>query len=158
MRRAYGYAPRGEPCIDVAPYRIGRRTSLIGWIGAEAGQVVGVEGTVNRAVFERFVVEELAPSLQAGDVVVWDNHVIHKGSRARAAIEARGARVLFQPRYSPDTNAIEMLWSKVKTRVRRARADTSEALHAALDEACAAVSEQDLRGWIGHVLRLTPGQ
>ena len=158
MRRAYGYAPRGQPCIDSAPYRKGRRTSLLGWISRRGGHVVACEGTVDRAVFERFVVEDLAPSLQAGDVVVWDNHSIHKGAAARAAIEARGAVLLFQPRYSPDTNAIEMLWSKLKTLGRRARADTTAALHVATEQACAAVSEQDLRGWIGHVLRLTPDQ
>lgn len=155
MRARYGYAPVGEPCVEYAPYRKGRRTSLIGWIGATSGAVTAMPGTVTRSEFARFVVEDLVPSLRAGDVVVWDNHTIHKSAAIREAVEATGAVLLAQPRYSPELNAVEMLWSKVKHLVRKARADTAEALDAALRAACAAVSEADLRGWIGHVLHTT---
>ena len=101
MRASYGYAPIGEPCVEVAPYHRGRRTSLIGWMAPTCGGVRAIRGTVTRATFERFVEEDLAPSLEVGDVVIWDNHTIHKSTRARAAVEARGAVLLKQPRYSP---------------------------------------------------------
>lgn len=155
LRLAYGYAPLGEPCVEAAPYRKGRRTSLIGWISTTGGAVTAVEGTVGSVEFARFVVDDLAPSLRAGDVVVWDNHAIHKSTSVREAVEARGAVLLKQPRYSPDLNAIEMLWSKMKHLVRKARADTAQALDEALRSACAVVSEADLRGWINHVLHVT---
>src|SRR5690606_3403616 len=81
MRTAYGYAPMGERCVEHAPYRKGRRTSLIGWVrGSGAGEpggcgkVVGVEGSVDGALFAVFVRDHLAPYLRPGDVVVWDNH------------------------------------------------------------------------------------
>lgn len=151
MRLAYGYARRGERCVEAAPYRKGRRTSLIGWIGSTSGAVTAMAGTVGSAEFARFVEDDLAPSLKAGDVVVWDNHAIHRSVAVREAIDARGAVLLAQPRYSPDLNAIEMLCSKVKHVVRKARADTTEALDEALRAACASVSEADLRGWIGHI-------
>ena len=32
MRLAYGYAPRGARCIENAPFRVGKRRSLIGWM------------------------------------------------------------------------------------------------------------------------------
>jgi transposase len=38
----------------------------------------------------------------------------------RAAIEAAGARLLFLPPYSPDFNPIEMAFSKLKARLRKA--------------------------------------
>ena len=89
MRLAYGYAPEGERCAESAPYRTSRRTSLIGAISSTCGVVASVDGTVDRATFERFVVDRLAPTLEAGDVVIWDNHTIHKSALVREAVEAR---------------------------------------------------------------------
>jgi transposase len=111
---------------------------------------------VGRSEFERFIVEDLAPSLKAGDVVVWDNHTIHQSDRAREAVKSRGAVLLSQPRYSPEYNAAELLWSKLKRLAREAGADTVEALHEAMTQACAAVSESDLVGWIEHTRSLKP--
>jgi transposase len=157
MRAAYGYAPRGERCVEHAPYRKGRRTSLIGWVRVgeaggprKCGKVVSVEGAVDGALFAAFVRGHLAPSLSPGDVVVWDNHAIHKGAEVRRLIEARGATLKPQPRYSPEVNAAEPLWSKVKGGVRRARADTAEALEAALRGAVESVTASDVAGWVRH--------
>lgn len=155
MRSGYGYAPVGQPCVESAPYRKGARTSLIGAISATCGLVASVSGSVDRATFERFVVGHLAPTLEVGDVVIWDNHTIHQSAIVRAAISARGAVLLKQPRYSPDLNGVEMLWSKMKHRVRQARADTAEALAVAIEVACASVRRSDFEGWIGHVQRIT---
>lgn len=58
--------------------------------------------------------------------------------------------MLPQPPYSPDLNAIEMLWSKVKALVRQKLADARDGLLAALDEAVSAVTPSDAAGWIGH--------
>ena len=163
MRAAYGYAPRGERCVEHAPYRKGRRTSLIGWVRAaqrvepgepggheKCGKVVGVEGSVDGALFTAFVRDHLAPYLRSGDVVVWDNHAIHKGEEVRCLIEAQGASLHPQPRYSPEVNGAEPLWSKVKGTVRRARADTPEALDAALRSAVSSVTASDVAGWMRH--------
>lgn len=155
MRTVCGYAPRGERCVETSPFRPGGRVNLLGWMRADCGGVVGVEGSVTAAVFERFVADSLAPSLRRGDVVVWDNARIHSPA-AVAVVEAVGARVLAQPPYSPDLNAIEPpptaggLWSQVKGLVRRKLADTWEALYAALPEAVAAVTPADAEGWIRH--------
>lgn len=149
MRLSYGYAPRGRRCVENAPFRQGRRTSLIGYMGAEHGQVLPVEGSVNAAVFEAFVRHTLAPTLGEGDIVVWDNHRIHSREAVRM-VEQAGARVLWLPRYSPEYNAIESMWSKVKHVVRRARADTAEALRDALEAAMACLTPDDARGWIRH--------
>lgn len=150
MRAAYGYAPRGERCEEHAPYRKGRRTNLLGWLGLGRGGVVAVEGRVNGAAFARFVGGHLAPRLEPGDIVVWDNHSIHRGRELRRLIEARGASLAPQPRYSPEFNACEEMWSKVKHRVRRARADTGSALTEALNAAVGALTWEDSAGWLGH--------
>lgn len=149
MRLGYGYAPRGQRCAENAPYRKGRRTSLLGWMGATCGEVVPVEGSVTAAVFEAFVCGSLAPCLEPGDVVIWDNARIHSAEAVRL-VEASGARVLPLPRYSPEYNAIEHFWSKVKHFVRRARADTTDALTTALAAAVALVTPGNARAWIRH--------
>ena len=161
MRAAYGYAPRGERCVDwagigpTAPFRVGRRMNLLGWMRADSGGVVGIEGSVKADTFEQFVATSLVPSLRRGDVVIWDNARIH-GAGSVARIESVGARVLAQPPYSPDLNAIEPpptaggLWSKVKGIVRQKLADLYEDLVAALDEAVSAVRPSDAAGWIRH--------
>lgn len=63
----------------------------------------------------------LAPTLRPGDVVVMDNLSSHKVKGVREAIEAKGAEVWYLPPYSPDFNPIEMMWSKVKHLIRKAK-------------------------------------
>lgn len=149
MRAAYGYAPRGQRCVERAPFRVGRRMNLLGWMRSDRGAVVGIEGSVKGDTFEQFVADSLVPSLRPGDVVIWDNAKVH-GPGAVALVEAVGARVLAQPPYSPDLNAIEMLWSKVKAIARQRLADLYDELVAALGEAVSAVRPSDAAGWIRH--------
>ena len=116
---------------------------------ATCGSVRAHEGSVKAPTFEAFVAESLVPCLERGDVVIWDNARIHSPA-AVALVESAGARVLAQPPYSPDLNAIEMLWSKVKALVRQKLADGREALLDALGGAVGAVTSSDASGWIRH--------
>ncbi len=156
-RLAYGYALRGERCEEHAPYRRGRRTNLLGWLGLGRGGIVAVENRVDGAFFARFVRDYLVPALVPGDIVVWDNHSIHRGAEVRRLIEARGAQLAPQPRYSPEFNACEEMWSKVKHEVRRARADTQGALESALAVSVTGLRREDSAGWLRHAgYRLSP--
>lgn len=53
------------------------------------------------------------------------------------------AEVRFLPPYSPDLNPIEKMWSKIK----QIKAQTQEALLAAIAGALECVSEEDALGW-----------
>ena len=97
-----------------------------------------------------FVEELLVPTLKRGDIVVLDNCSIHKQEEIEEAIEAVGAWVLFLPPYSPDLNPMENCWSKVKACLRALKPRTFDALQAALVEAFAAITTQDIPGWFGH--------
>lgn len=55
-----------------------------------------------------------------------DNLSVHKNDTVRVSIEARGARLVFLPPYSPDLSPIEPAWSKIKHLVRKAAARTWE--------------------------------
>ncbi len=79
-----------------------------------------IDGPINGVLFAAWVQQFLLPTLKPGDVVVLDNLGSHKGQAVRRAIRAAGAHLLFLPPYSPDLNPIEMVFSKLKTLLRRA--------------------------------------
>ena len=151
MRPAYGYASRGERLVCHAPLRRGKRLSLVAWLGFDgAGTVATHTGTVRRWHFRGFVRAHLLPALRPGEVVLWDNARIHEAPDLVEQIEARGASVRPLPRYSPELNPIEMLWSKLKHLVRKAGADTAAALAEAVEAATEQVRASDAAGWFAH--------
>jgi transposase len=64
------------------------------------------DGGMTSARFEGYVRHVLAPTLRPGQVVIADNLRAHHADGARFAIEARGARLVHLPPYSPDFNPI----------------------------------------------------
>jgi len=63
-----------------------------------------------------------------------DNLGSHKGKRVRAAIRKAGAHLIFLPKYSPDLNPIEQVFSKLKHLLRKAAARTVENVCAAIGQ------------------------
>jgi transposase len=144
-------APRGERAHGKAPRNRGKNTTLLASMSAEGmGPCVAVEGATTARVFEAYVGQVLSPALRPGQVVVLDNLGAHKGDRVRELLEARGCELLFLPAYSPDFSPIEEAFSKLKSRLRRERARTREALVEAIGRALDAVSGRDARGFFDH--------
>ncbi len=114
------------------------------------GEAVSIEGATDAELFETYVEEFLAPTLEAGQVVVLDGLGAHKTSKVRALVEEREADLLFLPSYSPDLNPIEEAFSKIKNAVRKAGARSREALNEAMGEALRAVTLEDVAGWFSH--------
>ena len=79
-------------------------------------------------MFNEYIREILAPTLESGDIIVLDNLNVHKSVAARDAIEARHAEIKFLPAYSPDLNPIEKMWSKVKQTLKSMKPRTSPTL------------------------------
>ena len=67
------------------------------------------------------------PTLSPGDIVIIDNLGSHKGQAVRRLIRDANAKLFFLPRYSPDLNPIEQVFSKLKTLLRKADPRTIEA-------------------------------
>ena len=132
ITRRYGRAPRGERAYDSAPRNYGTHTSVIGAMGLR-GLVAAltVEGAVDTEVFNAYAERVLGPRLRPGDVVVLDNLTAHRASRIEEVAESRGAQVLWLAPYSPDFSPIELMWSKIKARMRAAKARTREGLERA---------------------------
>ena len=97
-----------------------------------------------------FIAQVLGPHLQEGDFVVVDNLHTHPSAKVEAALYARGAFLLFRPRYSPDMNPIEKAWSKLKACLRGAAARTGDALRAALAKGLLTITPSDAQGWFRH--------
>ncbi|MDQ1232145.1 transposase [Sphingomonas sp. SORGH_AS 879] len=138
MARRYGRAPRGERLRMAVPHGHWMTTTFVGGLrlsGMTAPLVI--DGPMTGAWFEAWVARVLAPTLKRGDVVILDNLPAHKSVAAREAIEARGARLLFLPPYSPDFNPIENAFAKLKALLRKAAArtvdDLSRTIGAAID-------------------------
>ena len=72
-----------------------------------------------------------------------DNLGSHKGKAVRAAVKPAGARLLFLPKYSPDLNPIEQLFSKLKTLVRKAAPRSLDAVSNTIANALAAVPHSE---------------
>jgi transposase len=111
------------------------------------GEAFILEGSADSTIFELYIEQILAPSLQAGQIVILDNLNTHTGDKVRQAIEARGCRLLFLPSYSPDFSPIEEAFSKLKAFLRRVGARTPEALQEAIGQALLTITRQDALGW-----------
>jgi transposase len=68
-----------------------------------------IEGAMNGPAFLAYIEQILGPTLKRGDVVVIDNLSVHKVSGVEEAIERRGARVEYLPKWQRR----ELCWNLV---------------------------------------------
>ena len=92
----------------------------------------------------------LAPTLNAGDIVVMDNCSVHKVKDILNPIYEKGAIVLFLPPYSPDLNPIELAWSKMKTILRSLKARSVNEMLNALILSINSITKADVANWFKH--------
>jgi len=147
----YGYSQKGERVHLQVPRNRGKNTTLLASMTLGGmGETMAVEGSTNQEVFEAYIEYALAPTLEAGQVVIMDNLSAHKPVRVRELIESMGCELIYLPAYSPDFNPIEEAFAKIKEILRRVGARTKDALVDALGEALSAISAQDARGYFDH--------
>jgi len=88
------------------------------------------EGTNTALTFFQFAVYLLAfGHLVAGDVLVLDNARIHNAQLILPPLvqlmRQHGVQMLFMPKYSPELNPCELVWSLMKTNIRKHRGSES---------------------------------
>jgi transposase len=150
MTRTHGRAPAGERVTGSAPGSWQNMTFIVGLRQSGVVAPFAFSGATDQQAFETYVEKVLVPTLQEGDVVVWDNLQAHKSTAAREAVESVGATVQPLPPYSPDETPIEELFSKTKEFLRSIGARTSEILIDAMAVALDLVTETDIQGWFQH--------
>jgi transposase len=151
MTRRYGRAPRGERLVAAVPYGHWKTSTLVAGLrvsGITAPLVV--DGAINGDIFRAYVEQVLAPTLKPGDIVVLDNLSSHKVAGVRAAIEARGATLVYLPPYSPDLNPIEQAFAKLKALLRKLAARTVARLWDALGDLLVSFTPQECANYLAH--------
>lgn len=123
-----GWAPVGQRLHAKVPYGHWKTMTFIAALRHDRIDAPYVfDQPINATSFTAWVEQQLAPTLMPGDIVIMDNLSSHKKPAARAAIRARGARLLFLPPYSPDLNPIEQVFAKLKHLLRKAAERTQQA-------------------------------
>jgi len=151
MARLYVWAPRGLRAVFNVPHGHWRTTTFLA--GLRHDRIVApmpLDGAIDGAAFCAWVEQALAPTLEPGDIVVADNLSSHKMARVRAALEARGAIILFLPAYSPDHNPIEQLFAKPKSVVRRLAPRSRDALSDAVRHALQLVTANECANYLAN--------
>jgi transposase len=144
MARRFGRALRGERCRASVPFGHWKTTTLIAALRVDRIDApMTIDGALDGRSFLAYVEQVLAPTLRAGEIVVLDNVSTHKVGGVREAIEAKGAKVLYLPPYSPDFNPIEKSFSKIKSVLERIAARTLDALDAAVAQALRCVTPSE---------------
>lgn len=124
-----GWGPRGERLKAKAPFGRWKTMTFIAALRRDRIDAPCLfDGPINGEVFLAWVQTFLVPTLRPGDVVVMDNLGSHRGRRVRQVIRQAGAKLLFLPKYSPDLNPIEQVFSKLKHLLRKAQARSYDGL------------------------------
>lgn len=151
MTRLYGWGPTRERVSYAVPHGHWKTTTFVAAFrlrGLFAPLVV--DGALDGPTFVAYVRQHLAPALRPGDILVMDNLATHKVKGVAEAVEARDARVLYLPPYSPDFNPIEQVFSKVKTELRARELRTIKEVEDALGECPDWITAADAKGYFGH--------
>jgi transposase len=159
MARRHGRAQRGQRVVAAVPHGHWKTTTFLAALRHDGLAAPCVfDGAINGARFLAYVEQALAPTLRKGDVVVLDNLRAHKVKGVREAIEARGARLLYLPPYSPDFNPIELAFAKLKALLRTAARRTGDALWRAIGHALDAFSPAECAHYLAHAGYLPPNR
>ena len=151
MTRLYGWGPTDQRVHDVVPHGHWQTTTFVAAVRLEGlFAPMVVDGAINGELFLKYVRQELAPQLRPGDILVMDNLQTHKVRGIVAAVEDRDARVLYLPPYSPDLNPIEMVFSKIKSELRRRRLRTVDELWDAFGESLDWLSPEEAGRFFRH--------
>ncbi len=151
LTRLYARALGGARTSEAVPRNYGASTSMIATIGVSGVEAaMTIEGSVDTIVFNEYCEQVLRPSLEVGDVIILDNLTAHRASRIEEIACQQSARVIWLPPYSPDFSPIELMWSKVKTYLKKVKARTQEELEKAIALALETVTATDCINWFRH--------
>lgn len=146
-----GWAPRGERLRAKVPHGHWKTMTFLAALRHDRVEAPWLlDGPINSETFRLYVEKVLVPTLRPGDIVIMDNLGSHKGKAVRSAIRAVGARLLFLPKYSPDLNPIEQLFSKLKHWLRQAAARTTDAVFAAIGPILDTVSPDECANYFAN--------
>ena len=135
MAALRGWAPRGSRLIGKVPDGRWRTMTFLAALRHDRITAPWLfEGPIDGESFATYVEKVLLPTLWQGDIVIMDNLGSHRGKIIRRLIRSAGAKLFLLPKYSPDLNPIEQVFSKLKHLLRKAAARTVETVCAAIGQ------------------------
>ena len=98
MAPRYGRGPRGQRVDGSAPHVHWQTSTFIAALRHDRITASCLfDGPINIPCFRAWTEQALAPTLHAGDIVILDSLSSHKVAGVRAAIEGRGAKLVYLP-------------------------------------------------------------
>jgi transposase len=77
------------------------------------------EGTLDKAMFEQYMIDFLLQRIPPGSIIVLDNASIHNSLLIQSKFKEKDCSLLYLPKYSPELNPIEHAWSWIKDKMKR---------------------------------------
>ena len=151
MASLRGWAPKGQRLIAKVPHGNWKTLTFLAALRHDRIDAPWLlDGPINGERFRIYVEKVLIPTLKPGDIVIADNLGSHKGKAVREAIRAVGARILFLPKYSPDLNPIEQVFSKLKHRLREAAARTPDDICTTIGHILGTYTAQECKNYFSN--------
>ena len=151
MARTRGRCRRGARLVGRVPHGHWKTTTFVAALRHDAITApFVVDRPINGVIFRIYVERVLAPTLEPGDIVILDNLGSHKSAEVRCLIEARGARLLFLPPYSPDLNPIELAFAKLKALLRKASKRSVEDLWTKIGDLLDTFTADECQNYFSH--------
>ena len=111
----------------------------------------GVDRSTTEEDLIDFVVDGIRQGfLRSGDTFVMDNYAVHRSSTLRGYLNLAGVSLLFLPKYCPELNPIELVWSKIKYSIRRHGKRTLDEAIRSLATAASELTCRDIEGYFRH--------
>jgi transposase len=144
-----GWAPRGGRLKAKAPFGHWKTMTFLAALRHDRIDAPWLlDGPINGETFLAYVENVLVPTLGSGDVVTMDNLGSHRGKAVRQAIRKAKAKLIFLPKYSPDLNPIEQVFSKLKHLLRKAQGRSYDAVCAAIGQLLETYSSQECANYL----------
>jgi putative transposase len=151
MEPLRGWARRGERLVAKVPHGHWKTMTFVASLRYDRIEAPWlIDGPINGEGFRAYVEKVLVPTLKPGELVIMDNLGSHKGKAVRQAIRSAGAKLFFLPKYSPDLNPIEQVFSKLKHLLRKGAARNLEAVVAATGELLGAYTAHECANYFAN--------
>jgi transposase len=151
MARLRGRCRRGKRLVAALPQGHWKTTTLVAALRQNAVTApFVVDAPMNGEIFLTYLEQCLVPTLSPGDIVIMDNLSAHKVAGVRELIEAKGARLLYLPPYSPDLNPIEQLFAKLKALLRKAAERSVPALWDRIGDILKTIASHECTNYLRH--------
>lgn len=103
------------------------------------------EKGLDKETFKGFINDVMLKALKPGDILIMDDLRAHKIDFGQ--LEKKGIEVKPLPRYSPDLNPIEMMWSQIKAKLRKSQPGDFYSLWREYSRAHIEVTAENAKGW-----------